>query len=55
MPLKCKKCGAIFPIAGRKSEEKKPQDFSGDPNITRVIIEKPICPHCESIELEEVH
>lgn len=50
LPLKCKSCGKTFPLAARISTEKNPSghDFSS----RRVIIEKPCCPFCESIDLE---
>jgi hypothetical protein len=52
MPLKCKDCGAIFPIAGRISTEKRAAGFL--PDTVRTIVEKPCCPFCESINIEEV-
>jgi len=55
MPFKCKnpECGKTFPLPGRISEEKRPA--SGFiPDVTRRIVEKPCCPFCECIEIEEI-
>lgn len=52
MPLRCKECGYIFPICARKSEERRPKDVYAD--YVRIIVDKPCCPKCESINIEEV-
>jgi len=49
---KCKNCGRIFHVLARISIEKLPPSSSFD--ARRVIVEKPCCPFCESIEFEEV-
>lgn len=52
---KCKnaECSRTFCIPGRISTEKAPADVH---NFTarRIVVEKPCCPFCESIEFEEV-
>jgi hypothetical protein len=52
---KCKnpECGKTFPIPARKTEERHP--MPGDnPNVTRTMLDKAVCPHCESPNIEEV-
>lgn len=52
---KCKnpKCERTFPVLARISVEKRgPPTFSLDAP-TRVIVDKPCCPFCESLEFEE--
>lgn len=49
---KCKSCGRKFPLPARISIEKRPS--FGSPDVSRIIVEKPCCPFCESIEFEEV-
>jgi transposase-like protein len=51
--FKCKNCGKTFLLPARISVEKRPLGFS-NPEVSRVIIEKPCCPFCECIEIEEV-
>ena len=51
---KCKNldCKKTFPVYARISLEKKLGNYEME--YQRVIVEKPCCPHCESIEFEEV-
>jgi len=51
---KCKNpnCGRTFSVLARISIEKRsPPSFSPD-MPSRIIVEKPCCPFCESIEFE---
>jgi len=53
---KCKNpnCERTFPVLARISVEKRrPPSFSPDAP-TRVVIDKPCCPFCESLEFEEI-
>jgi hypothetical protein len=53
---KCKNpnCNKLFPMLARISIEKRPPP-SFTPDVpSRVIVEKPCCPFCESIEFEEM-
>ena len=50
---KCKNCGKTFPVLARISVEKRPPP-GGPLDVTRVMVDKPCCPFCESIEFEEV-
>ena len=52
---KCKNkdCSRVFPVLARISVEKRCTTFSC-PDVLRVIVEKPCCPFCESLEFEEV-
>ncbi len=55
MPLwRCKNsdCKRTFQLYARISLEKKLTNYEMD--YQRVIVEKPCCPFCESIEFEEV-
>lgn len=54
MPWKCKnpECGRTFYLTARITIERKPAYGSMD--ITRILVDKPCCPFCESIEFEEV-
>lgn len=52
---KCKnpQCGRTFPLYARKTEERKPTaEFYKE--VTRVLIDRAVCPFCESFEIEEV-
>ena len=52
---KCKTCGKTFPLPARIScERTSPNPFTISTQATRIIVEKPCCPFCESIEFEEV-
>lgn len=53
MTWKCRnpECGRTFEMAARISIEKTPKGFC--PDAKRIIVEKPCCPFCESIEFEE--
>lgn len=52
MTWKCRSCGKTFELSARISFEKATVEFN--PQIKRVIVEKPCCPFCESIEFDEV-
>lgn len=51
---KCKNpdCGKTFPLYARKTEERRPKTPYTD--VTRVLIDRAVCPFCESFEIEEV-
>lgn len=51
--LRCKACGKTFPLAARISFERNPEP-GFIITVKRVIVEKPCCVYCESIELEYV-
>ena len=53
---KCKNpgCSRTFSMLGRISIEKRPPPTFSLDMPSRVIVEKPCCPFCESIEFEEV-
>lgn len=55
MTWKCKNpnCEKLFHVLGRISIEKRALGF-GNPEVLRVIVEKPCCPFCESVEFELV-
>jgi len=48
---KCTNCGRTFELTARISIERTPQF---DMYTKRIIVDKPCCPFCESIEFEEV-
>jgi len=53
---KCKNptCNRTFSMLARISVEKRPPPTFSLDMPSRVIVEKPCCPFCESIEFEEV-
>lgn len=54
--FKCKNgnCNRTFLLPARISIEKRPPPSFALDIPSRVIVEKPCCPFCESIEFEEV-
>jgi hypothetical protein len=56
MTWKCRdeNCGRTFEVLGRISTEKKPLPVNRGwtEEVTRIIIDSPCCPFCQSLEFE---